>query len=94
MRCVSHSSLRGTVRWVGILANGVLLIAGWTASVSAQLPQPRLYSVFPVGAQRGVAVDVTLSNGVDLDDSTELIFSNPGIKAIPKVNMQTTDRPA
>jgi hypothetical protein len=87
MRCVSHSSLRGTVRWVGILANGVLLIAGWTASVSAQLPQPRLYSVFPVGAQRGVAVDVTLSNGVDLDDSTELIFSNPGIKAIPKVNM-------
>lgn len=87
MCSVSRGSVPGTVRSLGFFASGVLLVAGWGGIASAQLPQPRLYSVFPVGAQKGVAVDVTLSNGVDLDDTTALIFSHSGIKAVPKINM-------
>jgi hypothetical protein len=87
MRCVSPSSFQGIARQLGIFAGGVLLITGWAVTATAQLPQPRLYSVFPMGAQKGVAVDVTLSNGVDLDDTTGLIFSNAGIKSVPKLNM-------
>ncbi|QEL16141.1 hypothetical protein [Limnoglobus roseus] len=43
------------------------------------LPQPRINSIFPVGAKAGTAVDVT-TLGTDLDDATGLLFSHPGIK--------------
>lgn len=82
MRCLLR---RGTARTVCWLALGQLVIG--TTSIWAQLPQPRLYAVFPPGCQKGVPVDVTLANGVDLDDSTALLFSHPGLKAVPKVNM-------
>ena len=81
MRCHSHGSAR-TVCWLALSQ----LVIG-SASVWAQLPQPRLYAVFPPGCQKGVPVDVTLASGVDLDDSSALIFSHPGLKAVPKVNM-------
>ncbi len=56
-----------------------------STAVFAQLPQARLFSVFPPGVQAGASVDVTLSNGTDLDESTNLITNHPGIKAILKV---------
>ncbi len=43
------------------------------------LPQPRIASIFPVGAKAGTAVDAT-AFGTDLDDATALLFSHPGIK--------------
>ncbi|MES2788953.1 MAG: hypothetical protein V4719_04975 [Planctomycetota bacterium] len=82
MRCLFGGRTAKTACW---LALGQLVIG--TTSVWAQLPQPRLYSVFPAGCQKGVAVDITLANGVDLDDTTALLFSHPGLKAVPKVNM-------
>ena len=82
MRCILRGGAARTVCW---LALGQLVIGA--TSVWAQLPQPRLYSVFPTGCQKGVPVDITLANGVDLDETTTLLFSHPGLKAVPKVNM-------
>jgi len=41
-------------------------------------PQPRIQSVFPIGAKLGTTVDVVVL-GTDLDDATGLLFSHPGI---------------
>jgi len=56
------------------LAIGLALIPG---SLSAELPQPLLWSVFPPGGQRGTEVEVEI-RGVDLDGG-ELWFAHPGI---------------
>lgn len=56
----------------------------WTGMLSAQLPQARLFSISPAGGQQGTTVDVSLSNGADLEESRELLFSHPGIKAAVK----------
>jgi len=56
-----------------------------STSAYAQLPQAKLFSVFPPGAQVGAATEVTLANGTDLDESSKLIFSHPGIKAEQKM---------
>ncbi|MBC8289222.1 MAG: PPC domain-containing protein, partial [Planctomycetes bacterium] len=53
-------------------------------SVQAQLPTTRIYSVFPQGAQAGQAVDVTVTNGADLEELDQLVFTHPGIKATIK----------
>lgn len=55
-----------------------------TESVQAQLPATRLYSVFPQGSQVGQAVDVTVTNGADLDELDQLVFNHPGITAAKK----------
>ena len=52
----------------------------------AQLPQNRLTSVFPVGAQQGATVDVTVTGGSDQDELDGLFFSHPGIKATQKTD--------
>lgn len=50
----------------------------------AQLPQTRLYSVFPQGGQVGQTIDVSATSGADLDELDQMIFSHPGIKATHK----------
>ena len=47
----------------------------------AQLPQARLTAVFPLGAQVGQSVEVSASNGTDLDELDRMSFSHPGITA-------------
>jgi hypothetical protein len=44
------------------------------------LPQPRINTIFPMGAKAGTDVEITV-NGFDLDDPTGLHFSHSGIKA-------------
>lgn len=56
-----------------------------STSAFAQLPQAKLYSVFPPGAQVGVATEVAITNGVEMDEANRLIFNHPGIKAEQKV---------
>ncbi len=56
----------------------------FTASVEAQLPQTRITSIFPPGAQRGVSVDVAVGGGADLDEVDQMTFSHPGITAVQK----------
>jgi len=47
----------------------------------AQLPQARLTAVFPLGAQAGQSVEVSVSSGTDIDELDRMSFSHPGIKA-------------
>lgn len=64
--------------WMMALAVGCGIASGaW-----AQLPQPRLHAVHPLGGQVGQALELTLS-GEDLDGVDRLIFSHPGITAEP-----------
>jgi len=61
-----------------------------TATVLAQsvcLPAPRLLTTMPMGGQAGTQVDVTIT-GEHLDDAGELIFSDPRIKAAPKLTAE------
>ncbi len=52
----------------------------------AQLPQIRLHSVFPTGGQVGTDVEVVVTSGVDLDDVSRLLCSDPGVVAVPKLS--------
>ena len=86
MRITPVRSLEKAAGLAGCLAAGVLIcLVGGEAS--AQLPQTRVYSIFPPGGQRGTKVDLTITSGEDLDELTSLIFSHPGIKAEPKLTM-------
>ncbi|WP_437227966.1 hypothetical protein SH661x_000646 [Planctomicrobium sp. SH661] len=53
-------------------------------ATAAGLPNPRLNFIFPAGARQGTTVTATV-HGVDLDESTGLIFSQPGITARPRM---------
>ena len=77
-----------------LLASAILFLGASTAT--AQLPQTRITSVFPPGGQQGVAVDVAVGGGTDLDEldqnylhkskgylmicNTFLLFKEPGIR--------------
>jgi hypothetical protein len=68
-----------------MIAALLFLCGAMSASeLSAQLPQTRLYAIFPPGSQVGTSVEVRLSGGVDLEEIDRLVFSHPGIKAVPK----------
>ena len=92
------------MRWM--LSRAVALVALLLGSVAiAQppqnaLPQPRITSVFPMGAKFGTTVELTV-NGTDLDDASALFFSHPGLSGeivalpVPKVDpkAKVTRRP-
>ena len=63
---------------------GVSLALGAALAAPAQqqapqLPQPKLYALFPAGAKAGAEADVRLSGGAELDRVDRLVFSHPGI---------------
>ncbi|MFA6545629.1 MAG: hypothetical protein WCS99_14520 [Limisphaerales bacterium] len=64
-----------------VTANCVLTVAFLASALAAtaQLPQPKLFTVFPPGAKSGSAVDVAVT-GVELDE-IQLRFNHPGITA-------------
>lgn len=57
------------------------------SAAQAQLPQSRLYSLFPCGGKAGTSVEVTLTTFADLEGIDRLVCNSPGITAVPK--MQT-----
>lgn len=57
----------------------LLIVIASTASAQ-QLPMPRLFWVFPVGAKRGETVELQFG-GQNLDGASKLYFSNPAIQA-------------
>ena len=59
------------------------LVLSSTAAL-AQLPQTRITSLFPPGAQRGTTLEVVVGGGTDLDEVDQLVFSHPGITAALK----------
>ncbi|HEV7998941.1 MAG TPA: hypothetical protein VGP63_03610, partial [Planctomycetaceae bacterium] len=54
------------------------------AAAFAQLPQARLYSVFPCGGKAGTTFDLELTHAADLDEADRLVFNHPGITAVSK----------
>ena len=50
----------------------------------AQLPQARLYSIFPCGGKAGTTVELTLTSFADLD-GVDACLQHPGITAVPKM---------
>lgn len=65
----------------------VMLAAVASGSARAQsvcLPAPRLLTTMPMGGQAGTEFEVNIT-GENLDDAEELLFSAPGITAVPVV---------
>ncbi len=56
-----------------------------SAIAVAELPQARLYWVYPPGGKQGTVTEVTIG-GNDLDEVNRLVFTHPGITAVPKVS--------
>ena len=67
-----------------LLATAALLVFCGHSSLQAQLPQTRIYSVFPPGGQTGQTFEVTITSGEDTDELKSLHFTHPGITAVPK----------
>lgn len=85
MRRAPHQNPRRLVTTKPLLA--VLLASALVAS--AQLPQPKLHTVFPPGAKSGSTVDVA-ATGAEMDEA-QLRFNHPGItaKALAAANQFT-----
>lgn len=68
-------------------------LGGWSlalwclmpSALWAQLPQTRVFSVFPMGWQAGQSFDLLLTSGADLEEVGKLLFTHPGITAVPKL---------
>lgn len=58
-----------------------------------QTPSPRLHFLYPNSGKIGTNVEVTIG-GADLDEASELIFSNPKLKAAIKMSAATDIVPA
>lgn len=55
----------------------------WPLAASAQLPTGRLNTVFPPGGQQGKTLSVKVLSSADLDESSVIWFSHPGIVGEP-----------
>ena len=72
MHCASQFEVcRRTAFLAGLLAT--------VFTASAQLPQPKLFTIFPPGAKSGTSADVAVT-GAELDE-IQLRFNHPGITA-------------
>jgi hypothetical protein len=72
-----------TLRSVILLAG--LVTAGSACAQSVCLPAPRLMTTMPMGGQAGTTFEVTIT-GQHFEDVDELMFSHPGITAVPKTD--------
>ena len=66
------------ITMIGLFVVGVSL-------AHAQLPNTRLFAVFPPGGQAGAAVDLTITSGLELEEVNRLLFNHPGIVAAAKM---------
>ncbi len=79
----SRSTKDFAKRISGSVAISAIYLAA-SSSVWAQLPVARLFTLFPPGGKAGTTLEVAVS-GADLDDASQLLFSNPKISAKPKI---------
>lgn len=79
MRVIAVSTFRTMTLAIAMLA----VVASQRAN--ATFPSTRLYAVFPPGAKVGTSVDLTITSGVDLEETSKLFFNHPGITAAPKM---------
>src|SRR5450755_714757 len=62
------------------LIAAIWILGAGVGAVHAQLPVPRLNSIYPCGARQGATVECTVA-GADLEGATALHFSHPGVTA-------------
>ncbi|MFM8359417.1 MAG: hypothetical protein ACKOET_12785, partial [Verrucomicrobiota bacterium] len=67
------------------LGAALALAPALVTAVHAQLPYPRLTSLFPCAAPAGSTVTVSVT-GADLDEPAGLLASHPGLRATPAEN--------
>ena len=63
-----------------IIAAAMVLVGLIAPLASAQLPQLRIYSVFPPGGQTGATTDLKITGGTDMDDVSQLLYQCRGRK--------------
>src|SRR5580700_3439282 len=68
--------------WSAVFA--LAWVVGAAATAQAQLPQARLYAIFPCGGKAGTTFDLQLTQSADLDEANRLVFNHPGITAVRK----------
>ena len=71
--------------WIRFFITSTIFASATSAAV-AQLPQTRITSVFPAGGQQGTTVELIVGGGTDLDEVDTMVFSHPGITAVPKTD--------
>ncbi|MEW4530176.1 hypothetical protein [Maioricimonas sp. JC845] len=76
--------LRALLSRPAFLSVSLWMLVG-AVPLHAQLPQTRLYSISPPGAQVGTTAEVRILAGDDLEEITALHFNHPGITAQPKM---------
>lgn len=84
----SRPPARGPARALAralLLGVGLALAPALAPAVHAQLPYPRLTSLFPCAAPAGSTVTVSVT-GTDLDEPAGLLASHPGLRATPAEN--------
>jgi hypothetical protein len=74
-------------RALPLLAVAGFLVLIPTCESLAQLPEARLFSIFPPGGKQGTTVEVVLT-GSDLEDVNQLYFDHPGLHAEPVTAMK------
>ena len=85
---MNSRSLRNGLKSTAILSVAVvgsLLIGSMSQAQTVCLPLPRLLTTMPMGGTVGTQVEVTIT-GENLEDANELIFTHPGITAVPKLD--------
>lgn len=70
---------------IGLVCSTWFGLIGLSFGQSVGLPAPRLLTTMPMGGQAGTQVEITIS-GEYLEDADKLIFSDPRITAIPKLD--------
>ncbi|MGA0038868.1 MAG: hypothetical protein ACO3NZ_03380 [Pirellulales bacterium] len=68
--------------WLLALMSLIVSLAVPVPQAAAELPEPLLTVIAPPGGRQGESVEVVLA-GEDLDEATALMFSHPGISAVP-----------
>lgn len=63
-----------------------------SSTLHAQLPHPDLKTIFPQGIQAGTSIEVTIS-GTELEETTTLRFSHPGLVAEPVIIPESAYHP-
>lgn len=84
-RGITLGSARCVAVLLASLSAACLSFSPTSRAQSVGLPAPRLLTTMPMGAQAGSQVEVTIS-GEYLEEVDQLIFSDPRIKATPKLD--------
>lgn len=76
-------------RPIALIATLVLAFSHLSQGQLVILPAPRLLTVMPMGAKAGSTLEVTIT-GDNIDEDSQLVFSNPQLSAQPKLEPSGT----